>query len=240
MSQHFDGLKRRKLAMQRKEFFVGVLAAGALAATTGAADASAANRGNPLHPPTSGPINVALVTGPDLVTIDLFGPGAAFIDGDFNGSKMVNRFNVYTVAGTSSPIDFGFGKITANYTFENAPQPNVLVIPMQESLPETLAYIKKASAHADVTMSVCTGAFLAAKAGLFDGGRATTHPAAYDAFARQFPNVKLIRDVRYVEDPRVSSSGGETCGIDLGLRVVERYYGRTAADITARALDYRR
>lgn len=226
--------------MQRRELFAGALAAGALAATSGVAHASVENRGNPLRPPQSGPINVALVMGPNLVTIDLFGPGAAFADADFDGTKMVGRFMVYTVSGSDKPIDIGFGTMKSDFTFATAPQPNVLVVPQQENLPETIAYVKRASARADVTMSVCTGAFLVARAGLFDGGRATTHHSAYDRFAREFPNVELIRDVRYVEDPRVSSSGGETCGIDLALRVVERYYGRSAADITARTLEYRR
>lgn len=226
--------------MKRTELFAGVLAAGALAATSGVAYAATENRGKPLHPPSSGPVNVALVMGPNLVTIDLFGPAAAFGDADFYDGKMVNRFNIFTVADTSSPIDIDLGKMQANYTFENAPQPNVLVVPMQDSLPETLAYIKKASVRADVTMSVCTGAFLVAKAGLFDGGRATTDPAAYDAFEHKFPKVELVRDVSYVEDPRMSSSGGETRGIDLALRIVERYYGRSAADSAAVNLDYRR
>lgn len=226
--------------MKRKELFAGALAAGALAATSGAAHAAIENRGLPLHPPSKGPINVALVMGPNLVTIDLFGPEAAFIDGDFDGQKMVGRFMIYTVSGTSKPIDIGVGSMKTDFTFENAPVPHVLVVPMQESLPETLAYIKKMSATADVTMSVCTGAFLVGRTGLFDGGRATTHHSAYRAFAQEFPKVELIRDVRYVEDPRVSSSGGETCGIDLALRVVERYYGRGAADVAAGALEYRR
>jgi transcriptional regulator GlxA family with amidase domain len=224
--------------MKRTEFFAGTLAAGALAATSSGARAATGDLGNPLHPPASGPVNVGLVMGPNLVTIDLFGPGTAFADGDFDGTKMVGRFMIYTVAGTREPIDIGFGKMQADFTFDNAPKPHVLVVPQQDSLPETLAYIKKASANADVTMSVCTGAFVVARAGLFDGGRATTHHSAYDRFAKEFPNVTLIRDVRYVEDPRVSSSGGEACGIDLALRVVERYYGRTAARVAARTMEY--
>lgn len=226
--------------MRRKELFAGVLAAGALAAASSVAEAGVENRGNPVHRPAKGPINVALVMGPNLVAIDLFGPGEAFGNGDFDGKNMVNRFGTYTVAATDKPIDIGYGMLRANYTFENAPKPNVLVVPMQDSLPETIAYIKKASRHADITMSVCTGAFLVARAGLFDGGRATTHHSAYDLFAREFPKVELIRNVRYVEDPRVSSSGGETCGIDLALRVVQRYYGSTAADIAAWNMVYRR
>jgi transcriptional regulator GlxA family with amidase domain len=178
--------------------------------------------------------------GPNLVTIDLFGPATAFGDADFDGTKMVKRFNLYTVAASTKPLDIDFGKMQANYAFDNAPQPQVLVIPMQDSLPATIGYIKRASAGADVTMSICTGAFLAARAGLFTGGRATTHHDAYDAFAKEFPGVQLVKGPRYVEDSKVSSSGGESCGIDLALRVVERYYGPEAARVTAYNMEYRR
>lgn len=226
--------------MQRKELLAAGFAAGALFATSASASAKVANRGIPLRPPAHGPVNVALILGPNLVPIDLFGPATAFADANFDGSQMVNRFNIYTVAAARDPYDIGYGSMRANYSFDKAPQPHVLVVPMQESLPETIAYIKAASVHADVTMSVCTGAFLVAKAGLFDGGRATTHHSAYAEFAQDFPRVQLIRDVRYVEDAKVSSSGGESSGIDLGLRVVERYYGPQAANIAAYNIEYRR
>jgi transcriptional regulator GlxA family with amidase domain len=196
--------------------------------------------GAPLRPPAKGPINVALVLGPNLVAIDLFGPATAFGDANFDGTNMVDRFIIYTVAASRKPIDIGFGMMQATYAFNDAPQPHVLVVPMQDSLPETISYIKKGSVRADVTMSVCTGAFLVARAGLFDGGRATTHHSAYDRFVQLFPKVELIRDVRYVEDRNVSSSGGESSGIDLGLRVVERYYGPAAANIAAYNMKYRR
>jgi len=101
-------------------------------------------------------------------------------------------------------------------------------------------WIQKASARADVTMSVCTGAFLVAKAGLFDGLKATTHHGAYDSFQQMYPSVTLIRGPRYVEQPNVSSSGGESSGVDLALRVVERYYGANVANAAAYNMEYRR
>jgi transcriptional regulator GlxA family with amidase domain len=228
--------------MQRKQLLIG-LATAACALGVSSTRANAAPQtllGKPLRPPAHGPVNVALILGPNLVAIDLFGPGAVFGDGNFDGTNMVDRFNIYTVAANTKPIDIGMGTMQATYAFDAAPQPQVLVVPMQDSLPETIAYIKKASVNADVTMSVCTGAFLVGQAGLFDGGRATTHHSAYDAFAKRFPKVELIREVRYVEDRNVSSSGGESSGIDLSLRVVERYYGRNAADTAAYNMEYRR
>lgn len=234
--------------MRRKDVLVGIaMAAGTLAGAPTSAfgavtdsgngfTASVPNLGKPLHPPAHGVVQVAFVIGPDLVAIDLFGPQAAFYDATMYGANM----NLYTVGESTKPVDVNGMKARPQYSFENAPQPNVLVVPMQKNLPATIAYIRKAAARADVTMSVCTGAFLVAQAGLFDGGRATTHHGGYDDFEKMYPSVKLIRGPRYVEDRNVCSSGGESSGIDLALRVVERYYGRTAANQAAYNMEYRR
>jgi hypothetical protein len=56
----------------------------------------------------------------------------------------------------------------------------------------------------------------------------------------QIPKVRLVCGLRFVEHDRVASAGGLTSGIDLALRVVERYLGRRAADVTARYMEYRR
>jgi len=203
--------------------------------------ASAPNLGKTLHPPAHGPVRVGFVIGPDLVAIDLFGPLAAFGDASMGPAMMGPvRFDIYTIAETTEPIDNNGLKMQAQYSFKNAPQPHVLVVPMQKSLPATLAYIKKASVQADVTMSICTGAFLVAKAGLFDGLKATTHHSGYDSFEKWYPKVTLVRGTKYVENPNVSSSGGESSGIDLALRVVERYYGPGAARDAAWNMEYRR
>lgn len=137
-------------------------------------------------------------------------------------------------------IDLGGVTIQPQHTFADAAQPHVVVVPMQKMLPATIAWIRAASARADVTMSVCTGAFLVAKAGLFDGLKATTQHGAYDAFQQTYPAVSLVRGPRYVEEPNVSSSGGESSGIDLALRVVECYYGSAVANAAAYNMEYRR
>ena len=96
----------------------------------------------------------------------------------------------------------------------------------------------KAAAGTDVTMSVCVGAFTLAKTGLLDGKSATTHHSAYKHFADQFPKVRLIRGVRFVDEGNVATAGGLTCGSDLAMHVVERYFGRQMAEDTAYYLEY--
>ncbi|HET9393659.1 MAG TPA: DJ-1/PfpI family protein [Candidatus Rubrimentiphilum sp.] len=186
--------------------------------------------GKPLKPPANGPVQVAFVIAPHTVLIDLAGPWEAFYDS-------MSGFHLYTVAPSMDMVTMGGLKVLPDYTFENAPKPNVVVVPQSKELPETIAYIKDAAKDADVTMSICTGALLVAKAGLFDGLHATTHHNAYDALA-QFPKVKLVRGPRFVEEANVSSSGGETSGIDLALRVVERYYGKSAARSAISTLEF--
>jgi hypothetical protein len=87
-------------------------------------------------------------------------------------------------------------------------------------------------------MSVCTGAFVLASTGLLSGKAATTHHGAYVDLAMQYPDIHVERGARFVEAGNLASAGGLTSGIDLALRVVERYFGRDVASQTASLLEY--
>jgi transcriptional regulator GlxA family with amidase domain len=226
--------------MKRHLLFSGVAAGIAASALPlfGAASRSSAggvtdlpNLGKPVKPPAHGPVQVAFVVGPGTVLIDVAGPWEALVD------AMV-AMNPYTVAPSMDGVELGGIRVRPDYTFENAPKPNVIVVPATKYLPESIAWIKEASVHADITMSVCSGALLLAKTGLLDGLYATTHHGYYDKLARDFPKVKVVRGPRFVENRNVSTSGGETSGIDLGLRVVERYFGKAAADASATNMEH--
>ena len=132
--------------------------------------------------------------------------------------------------------------ITPRYTYDTLPiQPNVVVIGAQgQHTSQKIAWIKKASEQADVVMSVCTGAFLLAKTGLLDGLTATTHHDFYDQFEKQFPAIQLIRGPRYVESGKLATAGGLTSGIELALRIVQRYFGNPVAAQTAYYMEYSR
>ncbi len=99
-------------------------------------------------------------------------------------------------------------------------------------------WLRKVSASADVTMSVCTGAFQLAKAGLLSGKSATTHHLFTDKLAKTYPDIDVKRGLRFVEGDKISTAGGLTSGIDLALRVVERYFGREVAQKTADYMEY--
>jgi transcriptional regulator GlxA family with amidase domain len=197
---------------------------------------------NRLTPPAKGKIPVAFVLGQNPVIIDFCGPWGVFESAHImsRGTTMEEMmpFETYTVSDHETVFTSGDMKILPNRTLLNAGQPKVIVLPAHKASDAEIAWIKKASETADVVMSVCTGAFVLARTGLLAGKEATTHHGYYDDFASQFPDIKVKRGLRFVEGPKISTGGGLSCGIDLALRVVERYFGREGAQYTADVMEY--
>ena len=194
---------------------------------------------NELKAPVRGSIPVAFLLSEGAVVIDFCGPWEVFENVNVPG-RTEAPFSLYTVAQTTRPIHSSGGmRIIPEHTFDSAPAPKVLVIPAQDESSEAmLNWIRHMSKSTDVTMSVCTGAFVLARTGLLSGKAATTHHSSYRSFAMQFPDVHVKRGARFVEDGNLASSGGLSSGIDLALRVVERYFGREIANKTAYQMEY--
>src|SRR5438270_9418383 len=194
---------------------------------------------NSLKPPEKDQIPVAFLIADRAVVIDFCGPWEVFQD-VMIPSRQDMPFRLYTVAETKKPIRTSGGmQIVPDYTIANAPAPKVIVIPAQSQPSEAvLEWIRKSSKTTDVTMSVCTGAFVLAKTGLLDGKSATTFHGAFGRFAMKFPNIELKRGARFVENGNLATAGGLSSGIDLALRVVERYFGREVAQKTAYTMEY--
>ena len=217
-----------------------------LAALSFSAVATAAPASNKkLVAPEHGSIPVAFVLTEGAVMIDFAGPWEVFQDVmvPSRGSAMsdMHVFHPYTVSDKKEPLHVSGGMtVTPEYTFDDAPAPKIVVIPAQQgSSPKMLEWLRDASAHSDVVMSVCTGAFKLAKAGLLDGKPATTHHGAWVHFQHEYPKVDLQRDVRFVRsDDVIYTAGGLSAGIDLALHIVDGYFGRDIAAATARQLEY--
>ena len=208
-------------------------------APSGQEGGQSAIKTNPLKPPAQGSIPVAFLISEGAQMIDFAGPWEVFQDVMVPG-RTGNPFHLYTVSESTSPIHTSGGmKIVPDYNFENAPAPKVIVIPAQSAPSQaTLEWIRKSTKNTDVTMSVCTGAFVLAKTGLLSGKAATTYHGAFVRFAMQFPDIQLKRGARFVENGNLATAGGLSSGIDLALRVVERYFGREVAQKTAYDLEY--
>lgn len=101
---------------------------------------------------------------------------------------------------------------------------------------ELVDWVRAASARARRVTSVCTGAFLLARAGLLDGRRATTHWASCPELARRYPAVTVEPDRIFVRDGAIATSAGVTAGMDLALALVEEDLGAEVAIEVARRL----
>jgi transcriptional regulator GlxA family with amidase domain len=193
----------------------------------------------PLPVPADGVIRTAVAIGPGANVIDLSGPWEVFQDAAVGGG--VGQFELYTVAEDTSAVEASGGlRIEPAYSYATAPPPHLVVVPAHQSSPRTLAWLRGVAPQADLVMSVCTGAFVVAEAGLLDGKTATTHHQSCDALEDAFPSIRVVRRRRFVEHQHVATAGGLSSGIDLALRVVERYLGREAANATAEFMEYER
>lgn len=231
--------------MKRRELFRISTAMGLGAALPALGLANAQQPGAPapaapLKPPAQGSIPVAFLLSDNAVVIDFGGPWEVFSNVSVPGRGEGPVFQLYTVGATEAPITtYGGMKIVPNYSIANAPAPKLIVVPAQTvGDPAVLDWLRQASRTADLTMSVCTGAFILAHAGLLDGKSAVTYHGAFKDFAMRFPRVTLRRGARFVEEGNIATAGGLSSGIDLALRVVERYFGRAVASNTAYTLEY--
>ena len=224
--------------MKRRNFITHSVSATALAVFANNGLAADPAKRPPL--PERRTIKVAFLLGENANVIDTAGPWEVFQDVSIDvpsGHRM--PFELYTVGPSEDVLAMTGGlKVKPNYSIANAPQPNVIVVPAQRATDETRAWLRSASAQTDVTLSVCTGAFQLARAGLLDGVAATTHHEFFDSFAKEFPKVELRRGMRFVDNGRIATAGGLTSGIDLALHIVARYFGEDAAIRTAKYMEY--
>jgi transcriptional regulator GlxA family with amidase domain len=225
-----------EFAMHRRRFVGSTLAASV--ALFNLRTAAAAGAGELVPLPKRKRVKVAFMLGEHANVIDTMGPWEVFQDAVTPEGDDAS-FELFTVAPAEGLLEMTGGlQVQPKYTIANAPQPNVIVVPAQRSTAESRAWLRQASAGTDVTMSVCTGAFQLARAGLLGGVAATTHHEFFDSFAREFPDIELRRGLRFVDSGRIATAGGLTSGIDLALHVVARYHGAGAAQATAAYMEY--
>jgi putative intracellular protease/amidase/YHS domain-containing protein len=237
-------MNRREL-IQKSALFGLAVGAGSIAgyrkaAAQVSAPGSSVSTPSPLTAPAAGMLPVAFVLGKGAVVLDFAGPLEVFAGASTKDGKQL--FAPYMVAASKVPVTVGGGmRVLPDHDFNSAPQPKLIVIPamiFSEKDAEMLDWIRTASKGTDLTMSVCNGAFVLAKTGLLDGKSATCHHGGFFDFAADYPQVHLKRGARFVEEGNLASAGGISSGIDLALRVVERYVGHELTVQVADEMEY--
>jgi transcriptional regulator GlxA family with amidase domain len=170
--------------------------------------------------------------------LDLFGPLEMF-------GNIVPGIKIVTVAEQLGPIRSAQGpKTIAEYGFSECPRLDLILVPggigTMEQLNNAaiLQFLKDRSLSAEVTMSVCSGSAILAKAGLLDGRRATSNKQFFSLATSQSDKVKWIAEARWVEDGPFATSSGVSAGIDLALAIITRLFGRDRAQLIANLTEY--
>jgi len=180
--------------------------------------------------------NVAIFIHNGVEILDFAGPSEVFAS--------TEGFNVYTVSLSTEPIiSQGFIKIIPNYNLTDCPDPDIVVLPGGETGPflenkPLIDWIKSTAAHAEVMLSVCTGAGLLGKAGLLDGKQATTFHSYIGKLQRATPNAKILSETRFVDNGQIITTAGVSAGIDGALHVVAKLKGQAVAIQTATYMEY--
>ncbi|WP_410813178.1 transcriptional regulator FtrA [Micromonospora sp. 067-2] len=136
------------------------------------------------------------------------------------------------VGGASLHTPYGLTELAAAQTVIVAGVPDVTADPS----PDLVTALRRAHRHGARVMSICSGAFALAGAGLLDGRRATTHWRYAELLAQRFPRVEVDPNVLYLDDGDVLTSAGSAAGLDLCVHVVRRDHGATIANAVARRL----
>ncbi len=190
-------------------------------------------------------MNVGILLFDDVQVTDFTGPFDVFsVAGRGPGATGEPPFSVFTISREPNVRCAGGLRVTTDYTLGEHPLIELLVVPggngtrREENNPELLEWIKRAAEASEIAATVCTGARLLAKTGLWDGLRVTTHWNSIAYVRETYPAIDVVEGVRYVDAGKYVSSAGITAGIDLALHLVERLHGFEVAQRTARILEY--
>jgi AraC family transcriptional activator FtrA len=130
--------------------------------------------------------------------------------------------------------------LQVSHTLDILKSVDTIIVPPTECLDlvpaEVFSALQSAHSRGQRIVSLCTGAFVLARAGLLDGRRATTHWSDCEALARQFPDVTVDPGVLYVDGGDVLTSAGSAASIDLCLHIVRKDFGSEIATQLARQL----
>lgn len=196
--------------------------------------------------------NVAVFLFDEVEVLDFAGPYEVF---SVTGLRTLAEkpFHVYTVA-EKSPIRARNGlTVLPDFLLDNCPAPDILLIPggggysakgvpfgsrREMHNPVVLEWVKKHASHAELVLSVCTGALILGNAGLLEGLKATTHFKALDGLRAISPGIEVVEGVRYVDNGRIILSAGVSAGIDMSYYVVSKLLGKETAVEAARYAQY--
>ena len=191
-------------------------------------------------------MNVGILLFDDVQVTDFTGPLDVFLVASRVGQEpgAEPRHNVFTLAVSAQVSCAGGLVVNIDHGLDGHPPIDLLVVPggtgtrREENNTALIDWIRTTAEATEITASVCTGARLMAKTGLWDGLEVTTHWNSIEFLRDTYPALNVMEGVRYVDAGKFVSSAGITAGIDMALHLVERLHGLEHANLTARLLEY--
>ena len=193
-------------------------------------------------------INVGIYLYNEVEVLDFAGPFEVFSTASRVNARISpgsdKLFNVFTVAEDTNPLVARGGlQIVPKHSISEHPEINLLIIPggivTDELVKDHIVnWIITSSNIASITGSVCTGAFLLAKAGLLKSKAATTHWEDIDDLRSMFPEINIKENVRWVDEGQIVTSAGISAGIDMSLHLISRAADNDLAIRTARQMEF--
>ncbi|MTD57973.1 GlxA family transcriptional regulator [Amycolatopsis pithecellobii] len=174
--------------------------------------------------------------------LDVAGPLDVFSTAwRFTGSASKPPYVVRTASlGGAAVRSAGGLRLVPDLDLNDVQDPDILLVPGGPGVADIddrmVTWLRERAPDVKRVVSVCTGAFVLAAAGLLDGRRATTHWESCDYLAKMYPQITVDPNSIFVRDGSISTSAGVTTGVDLALALVEEDFGRAVAHEIARLL----
>lgn len=174
----------------------------------------------------------------DFELLDVFGPAEMF-------GSLGEDCEIVMVAETAGPVKSYQGpKCIADTSIDDCPPLDLLLVPggfgtlPQLENAKVIGWIQERARHASITMSVCSGSAMLAKAGILDEGRATTNKQFYKMLTAPYPDVEWVPEARWVDGGHIVTSSGVSAGMDMALAVIARLFSEERAETIANLTEY--
>ena len=188
-------------------------------------------------------VKVGIFVFNEVEVLDFAGPFEVFSltkDGD---NKL---FEVIIIGETYEPISARNGlKILPAAIFKDNLDLDILIIPggygaekIEIKNKTAIDWITEQQKKVKILASVCTGAFLLAECGLLNNKKATTHWMDLDKLENDYPKIEVIRNIKFVDEGEILTSGGISAGINMSFHIVSRLFGAEIAKKTAKRMEY--
>jgi transcriptional regulator GlxA family with amidase domain len=191
---------------------------------------------------------VGIVIFDEIEVLDFCGPFEVFSVTRLNEERRREEpspFETLLISQLDQAVTTAGGmKVVPDFTFDNCPELDILVIPggwgtrkeMHNQV--MLSFVRSRAPRVEKLASVCTGSLILGNSGLLDGLRATTHWRCLQMMQELFPKVMVDSKSHVVKAGRIITSAGISAGIDMALHVVADYFGEDIARATARHMEY--